>query len=145
LKRRDEELSGAIEKAKSADQAKTDFLTTVSYEMMTPLNGIMRMTDLLSGSPLDEEQKSLLHHLRLDTKKLHGLIIDVLDMDTIDTAKVQLNMSVIDFWSEIDALGRIFKNRVRSEQKDIELIFDLKENIPEYLNVDSVCTETNDR
>jgi signal transduction histidine kinase/ActR/RegA family two-component response regulator len=136
LKRREGELSGAIEKAKAADQAKTDFLTTVSHEMMTPLNGIMRMTDLLSGSPLDEEQKSLLQHLRLDTKKLHGLIIDVLDMATIDTAKVQLNMSVIDFWSEMDALGRIFKNRVRNEQKDIELIFDLKENIPEYLHVD---------
>jgi signal transduction histidine kinase len=136
LKKREEELSGAIEKAKSADQAKTDFLTTVSYEMMTPLNGIMRMTDLLSGSPLDAEQKSLLHHLRLDTKRLHGLIIDVLDMATIDTAKAQLNMSVIDFWSEMDALGRIFKNRVRSEQKDIELIFDLKEDIPEYLHVD---------
>jgi signal transduction histidine kinase/CheY-like chemotaxis protein len=136
LKKREEELSGAIEKAKSADQAKTDFLTTVSYEMMTPLNGIMRMTDLLSGSPLDAEQKSLLHHLRLDTKRLHGLIIDVLDMATIDTAKAQLNMSVIDFWSEMDALGRIFKNRVRSEQKDIELIFDLKEDIPEYLHVE---------
>ena len=55
--RAEEDLQRAKASAESANRAKSEFLTTMSHEMRTPMNAILGMADLLSESPLREEQR----------------------------------------------------------------------------------------
>ena len=58
--RADAELQRAKVSAESANRAKSEFLTTMSHEMRTPMNAILGMADLLSPeSPLRAEQRGL--------------------------------------------------------------------------------------
>ena len=55
--RAEEDLQRAKASAESANRAKSEFLTTMSHEMRTPMNAILGMADLLSESSLREEQR----------------------------------------------------------------------------------------
>ena len=61
---RSEQKDMEARRAKEANQAKTEFLATVSHYMRTPLNGILGLTHLMLGRAEDEEQKKDL--LRLE-------------------------------------------------------------------------------
>jgi hypothetical protein len=61
------DLKGTVaarDRAEAASEAKSRFLATVSHEVRTPLNGILGMADLMSGTPLSAEQKSYLDSIR---------------------------------------------------------------------------------
>ena len=57
MKHTEEDLRRAKETAESANRIKSEFLTTMSHEMRTPMNAILGMADLLAESPLDEQQR----------------------------------------------------------------------------------------
>ena len=47
----------------AAYQSKSEFLTNLSHELLTPMNGILGMTSLLSETPLLDEQREMLNDL----------------------------------------------------------------------------------
>lgn len=86
------ELEDALSLAKQASQAKTDFFSTMSHDIRTPMNAIMGMTELALGHPEDPDYvKECLGKISLSSKHLLNLINDVLDMSKIEHRDMELN------------------------------------------------------
>jgi len=82
------QLNDALEKAQAASRAKSDFLSNMSHEMRTPLNGVIGASDLLISTRLDEEQKSLASTLKQSAQLLLKLIDNILDLSKIESGKL---------------------------------------------------------
>ena len=87
-----EALEKALELAREASRAKSDFLTSMSHDIRTPMNAIMGMT-ALAEAHLGEQDKveSCLQKISLSSRHLLSLINDILDMSKIERSKITLN------------------------------------------------------
>ncbi len=87
-----EALKGALEVANSANNAKSDFLSRMSHDIRTPMNGIVGMTALAITRLDDKERVAYcLEKISDSSKHLLMLINDVLDMSRIDTGRLELS------------------------------------------------------
>ena len=80
----------------AANQAKSDFLASMSHEVRTPLNAILGYTQLLQHDPsLPPEQRDSIAGISASGKHLLGLINEILDLSKIEAGRMELN--AIDF------------------------------------------------
>lgn len=89
------QLNQALENAKEANKAKSQFLAQMSHEMRTPLNGVVGVADLLTATPLNTEQRDLVNTLKNSSGILRQLIDNVLDITRIESGK--LTSEKVDF------------------------------------------------
>ena len=67
----------------AANEAKSQFLATMSHEMRTPLNVIMGMNQLVMDTSLTEEQRKFTHQIKASSESLLLLINDILDLTKV--------------------------------------------------------------
>ncbi len=82
-----------ITKFKELDSAKTNFISTVSHEMKTPISSILMSLQLLNDSRLGElndEQKQLVSSIRDSSDRLLSITGELLNMTQIETGKLKL-------------------------------------------------------
>lgn len=82
-----------ITKFKELDSAKTNFISTVSHEMKTPISSILMSLQLLGDSrlgQLNDEQEQLLVSIRESSDRLLSITGELLNMTQIETGKLQL-------------------------------------------------------
>lgn len=85
-------LNTALEEAKQANAAKSDFLSRMSHDIRTPMNVIAGMTEIASSHLSEPERtKDCLQKIRLSSHHLLGLINDVLDMSKIENGNFHIN------------------------------------------------------
>lgn len=84
-------LQEAAQTAKEASRAKTVFLSHMSHDIRTPINGIMGMTDIAVRNLGDTGRVAdCLEKITVSSKHLLSLVNDVLDMSRIESGKVRL-------------------------------------------------------
>lgn len=89
-------LKDALKRAEEASQAKSNFLSSMSHDIRTPMNAIMGMTTLAQAKRDDPEQlEDCLKKITYSSKHLLNLINDILDMSKIERAKLALNRELI--------------------------------------------------
>jgi signal transduction histidine kinase/ActR/RegA family two-component response regulator len=86
-----EKLRHAAEEANDANKAKTDFLSRMSHDIRTPLNGIVGMTYLAEQEKNPEKTTDYLKKIDTSSKFLLGLINDILDMAKVESNKIVLH------------------------------------------------------
>lgn len=89
-KRAQDEMQAALRRADEANAAKSIFVANVSHETRTPLQGLMGVLDLLEDTPLNEEQREMLHTLRLSAESLLHLLNDLVDLSKMEAGKLNL-------------------------------------------------------
>ena len=84
-------LREAIDAANASNKAKSDFLSSMSHDMRTPMNGIIGMTAIAARN-LDDREKvaDCLRKISEASSHLLGLINEVLDMNKIESGKAEL-------------------------------------------------------
>ncbi len=120
LKMTNEKLTTAKQEADSANAAKSEFLSNMSHDIRTPMNGIVGMIDLAIHH-IDDREKVLdyLGKMKLSSNHLISLINDILDMACIDSGRLSFKneeCSIRSIVSEVadimrvqtDAKGQIF-------------------------------------
>ena len=102
-------LRESAERANAANQAKSEFLSRMSHDIRTPLNGIIGMTYLTRKMELPEAAQSNLGKITTSSKFLLSLVNDVLDMSKAETQEMVLRPEpypFADFLAYIDAVIR---------------------------------------
>ncbi len=84
-------LQFALDSARAANRAKSQFLSNMSHDIRTPMNAIIGMT-AIAAAHLDDRERTMecLKKISLSSKHLLSLINDVLDMSKIESGKLSL-------------------------------------------------------
>ncbi|SEK57583.1 hybrid sensor histidine kinase/response regulator [Nitrosovibrio tenuis] len=89
--------------AERASQLKDEFLATLSHELRTPLNAILGWSQLiLSGNMKKEDIQKGLETIERNARAQNKLIEDLLEMSSIISGKVRLDMQQLDAVSLIE-------------------------------------------
>lgn len=117
-----------------ANQLKFMFLSNISHELRTPMNGIIGIYNVLKQTELTEEQNNFLDIINTSGHNLISLIDDILDLSKIEAGTLILENDLFNLHNEINKIVKllIFK----SKGKGIQLITNFDNNIPEYLHCD---------
>lgn len=97
----------ALESAKQANASKSEFLSRMSHDIRTPLNGIIGMTHIAHQFDNPLETNDCLNKIDTSSKFLLGLINDVLDMSKAESGQIELHPEpylVSDFNNYINAV-----------------------------------------
>ena len=135
LEKTTDELAVAKKAAEQANRAKTVFLTTMSHELRTPLNAILGFSQLMQRDPaMPDAQKEKLGIINRSGEHLLTLINDVLEVSKIEAGRIALNTSTFDLHNMLTGIEGIFTGRI--EEKDVQLIFEKDEALPQFITAD---------
>jgi signal transduction histidine kinase/CheY-like chemotaxis protein len=124
-KRRNLALAEAKKEAEAANMAKSDFLSRMSHDIRTPLNGIIGMTYFAQRQKNPPETADCLAKIDTSSKFLLGLVNEILDMSKAESGKMELHTEPYyfdDFKGYIDAVIRPLcdgKNQTLTLETDI--------------------------
>jgi len=127
-------LESARKQEAKANVAKSEFLARMSYEIRTPLNGIIGMTDVLNKYDLTPETKDIVALLRRSTEVLLNIINDILDFSKIETGKMLLDEVPFNLRLEIDNCTELANTYI--SDKDVVFSCTVDGNIPESIIAD---------
>ncbi|MEQ1671694.1 MAG: response regulator, partial [Hyphomicrobium sp.] len=136
LKRRQQELEAATRAATSASEAKSRFLSTMSHEMRTPLNGVIGALELISKTPLSEDQAQLVNIAGQSSDALLVHINDVLDFSKLEAGKLELDSKPFNLRRMILTVADITKSQ--AEHRKNEIVVDYPTDLPQHIVGDSV-------
>jgi PAS domain S-box-containing protein len=123
--KRTEELAEAHKKALHASGMKSSFISHVSHEMRTPLNGLSGSLNLIKREPLSDSQRKYLEMAETSSFTLATLINDILDLSKIEAGKLDFDENPFDPLATLEFVAQSFAMAAR--ERNIDLILDTTE------------------
>ena len=131
------ELNEAKAEAVRANRAKSEFLSNMSHDIRTPMNGIVGMAAIATTN-IDDKQRvrDCLRKITLSSKHLLGLINDVLDMSKIESGNLSLNVNQISLRETMDNIVNIVQPQIRARNQHFDIFIQRIET--EEVHCDSI-------
>ena len=109
-------LQVAVEKAESANHAKSTFLFNMSHDIRTPMNAIIGYADLASRHLDDPAKlKNYMENIQVCGQNLLMLLNNVLDLARIENDKTEMEYSVSDIEKDFRNCVAMFRNQADSK------------------------------
>ncbi len=116
------------------DRMKSAFVSMASHELRTPLNAILGYADMLKEAvygPLADEQRNIMERIIANTKRMLGLVNNLLDQAQIESGRLVLHVtsfSPTDLLNELDAVMRVLV-----ESKGLRFSCSIDDDVPNIL------------
>jgi PAS domain S-box-containing protein len=117
-------LERALEEAKAADQAKSQFLAVMSHEIRSPLNGVLGMAQAMELGELPPDQRRRLQVIREAGGVLLDLLNDMLDLTRISAGGLQLEDGIVDGRELVRGARNLFDGLAANKDVSFELEVD---------------------
>jgi NtrC-family two-component system sensor histidine kinase KinB len=121
-----------ITEFKERDEAKTNFIATISHELKTPISSIKMSLKLLNDQrvgKINSEQEQLINHIDDDNNRLLKITSELLELSQVETGNIQLNFVPVNPMQIVDyALNSI---KFQAEQKEVKLEVLNDDNLPD--------------
>ena len=136
-------LQVAVEKAESANHAKSTFLFNMSHDIRTPMNAIIGYADLASRHSDDPAKlKKYMENIQVCGQNLLMLLNNVLDLARIENDKTEMEYSVSDVEKDFRNCIAMFQNQAESKGQTLTVTAHL---LHPYVYVDiphltEICT-----
>jgi PAS domain S-box-containing protein len=131
-----QQLIKSKEAAEFGKKAKETFLANMSHELRTPVNGIIGLTNMLRKTDITDQQKGLLDMMETSSRSLLGVINDVLDISKIEAGKFSIVRAPANLRDIVKGVYGLLK--FNADEKNIEFLLNVEDNVPETLMVDSL-------
>lgn len=131
IKRAENKIQEEMHKAIKASNAKSEFLSKISHEIRTPINGIVGLTDLMLVADLSEEQRIRAEQVKSCGHSLLSIISDILDFSQFEEGSIQLEnteFSLKQLLSEVESsIGYL------AHRKNLHVSFRMDPHLPDRL------------
>jgi signal transduction histidine kinase len=127
MRAKDRELQTALYKARSAERAKTIFLSSMSHELRTPLNaalGFGQVLQLTAKDALNPQQNKAVDQIVNSGKHLLALVDDILDLSNIEQQQSTLKMETVNVVPILEQSLTLFEEEARNRGIRLKLHYD---------------------
>lgn len=119
------DLDKAEKEASRANQAKSEFLSSMSHDIRTPMNGIIGMTAIATANAGDQMKvRDCLKKISLSSRHLLGLINDVLDMSKIESGKLSLNIDMLSLPETMENIVNIVQPQIKDKKQHFDIFIE---------------------
>ncbi|MDM8542981.1 ATP-binding protein [Desulfococcaceae bacterium HSG9] len=129
-------LVDAKNAAEKANRMKSEFLANMSHEIRTPMNAILGFSDILKSKIRDKLDRQYLSLIWSSGRSLMTLIDDILDLSKIEAGKMELEYKPVNPAFIFKEIIGVFSQKL--EEKALQFILDIDNNMSEYLLLDEV-------
>ena len=131
------ELDAARTLAEQTSKAKSEFLSNMSHDIRTPMNGIVGMTAIASANIENIPQvRNCLKKIELSSKHLLGLINDILDMSRIESGKLTLHFEQVSLQDTIQNIVDMVRPQSKTKKQSLDVY--VSDNIAENVYCDGI-------
>jgi len=120
-----------ITEFKERDEAKTNFIATISHELKTPISSIKMSLKLLNDKrvgTMNAEQQQLVEHIQDDSARLLKITSELLELSQVETGNIQLNFIPVEPTQILDYAMQSVK--FQADQKNVLLEVVRDNNLP---------------
>lgn len=136
LYKKNEELLTEKERAEIAAKTKSNFLSTVTHELRTPLYAVTGLTNMLLEENPKQEQIQHLKSLKFSGDYLLTFINDILQINKIEANKVELDPEIFNLKHKVENVISALNNS--AIDNNIAIHFEYDKNLPEVFNGDQL-------
>ena len=127
-------LQKALEEAKRANLLKTDFISNVSHDMRTPLNGVIGYTEMgLESNDLSEIKEDL-KKIKKSGELLMSLINDTLDLSKIENGQIVLQKTTVNLQELFQKITTAVEPSI--QEKELHFSFRITPAEPAMVSID---------
>ena len=123
------ELENANEELKYKDQLKDDFINVAAHELKTPIQPILGLCELLRDRETNmEKDEEILDVIIRNSKRLHKLAEEILDVARIESGSFILKKEKFDLNEFITDIMRDFEQKIVDNKKNLNLVYESHDN-----------------
>ena len=134
-----ERLEKEKEEALESNRSKSDFITSISHEVRTPLNVILGLSQDMETLELPKQAREDCEDVITASNSLLETVNNILDINEIEAETIKITKGAYNFKEDMEMLARVYT--LRAKEKNLNFKYRISEDIPAELYGDRVHTK----